>query len=115
MHQFLEYHELLAWVIRLAMVPVVLQRRRTTSAATAWLLVIFFYPYVGVVLYLMFGTTRLGRRRIGVQRALMAARCEANQLRTYRAAQVADAALEPHYLPLVRQAEKISCFPVVAG
>jgi cardiolipin synthase len=119
MHQFLEYHELLAWLIRLAMVPVVLKRRRTTGAATAWLLVIFFYPYVGVALYLLFGTTRLGRRRAAVQRALAAERCEARRLTDHPAARaIADnpaAAIDPRYEPLVRQAEKISGFPVLAG
>ncbi len=50
------------WAIRLAMLAVVM-RRRQPIAATAWLLVIFFLPWVGLALYLLIGSNRLPRRR----------------------------------------------------
>jgi len=55
------------WLVRFVMLPVVTFRRKP-SAATSWLLLIFFLPWAGLVLYLMFGTLRLPylrRRRIG--------------------------------------------------
>jgi len=50
------------WIIRLAMVPVVV-RKRTPSAAMAWLMLIFLLPWPGLVLYLLIGGTRLGKYR----------------------------------------------------
>jgi len=42
---------------------VVVTRRRQPTSAMAWLLVIFFEPWIGLVLYLLVGTYRLPRRR----------------------------------------------------
>ena len=48
------------WVIRLVML-VIIPLRRTPAAAKAWLLLIFFEPWVGLVLYLLIGRARLPR------------------------------------------------------
>src|SRR5262252_6080288 len=48
------------WAIRLAML-VVVPFRRTPAAAKGWLLLIFFEPWVGLVLYLLIGRARLPR------------------------------------------------------
>jgi cardiolipin synthase len=48
------------WAIRLAML-VVVPFRRTPAAAKGWLLLVFFEPWVGLVLYLLIGRARLGR------------------------------------------------------
>lgn len=50
------------WAIRLAMV-VVVPFRRTPAAAKGWLLLIFFEPWVGLLLYLLIGRARLPRER----------------------------------------------------
>jgi cardiolipin synthase len=50
------------WAVRLAML-VVVPFRRTPAAAKAWLLLIFFEPWVGLLLYLLIGRARLPRRR----------------------------------------------------
>src|SRR5215471_2903484 len=50
------------WAIRLAMLAVV-PFRRTPAAAKAWLLLVFFEPWVGLLLYLLIGRARLPRRR----------------------------------------------------
>jgi cardiolipin synthase len=50
------------WAIRLVMV-VVVPFRRTPAAAKGWLLLIFFEPWVGLLLYLLIGRARLPRRR----------------------------------------------------
>jgi cardiolipin synthase len=48
------------WAIRLAML-VVVPFRRTPAAAKGWLLLIFFEPWVGLVLYLLIGRAKLPR------------------------------------------------------
>jgi cardiolipin synthase len=48
------------WVIRLVMLAVV-PLRRTPAAAKGWLLLIFFEPWVGLLLYLLIGRARLPR------------------------------------------------------
>lgn len=45
------------------MLPVVTERSRPTSAM-AWLLIIFFEPFIGVFLYILFAEGRLPRKRI---------------------------------------------------
>lgn len=52
----------LEWLIRLAMLPIVL-RRRTPQAALSWLVIIFALPLPGLILYLLIGENRLPRRR----------------------------------------------------
>jgi cardiolipin synthase A/B len=51
------------WIIRAVMLVVVL-RSKWKGAVAAWLLIIFFLPWVGLFLYLLIGTHRLPRRRI---------------------------------------------------
>jgi cardiolipin synthase len=48
------------WAIRLAML-VVIPFRRTPAAAKGWLLLIFFEPWVGLLLYLLIGRAKLPR------------------------------------------------------
>ena len=46
-------------VLALVFVP----RNRRPQTALAWLLAIFFIPYVGIILFLLFGSTKLPRKR----------------------------------------------------
>src|SRR6185312_10003306 len=55
------------WIIRLTMLLYVPQRR-SPSAARAWLLLIFFLPLPGIVLYALVGRIYVPRRRIALQR-----------------------------------------------
>jgi cardiolipin synthase len=50
------------WVIRLVML-VVVPFRRTPAAAKGWLLLVFFEPWVGLLLYLLIGRAKLSRRQ----------------------------------------------------
>jgi cardiolipin synthase len=56
-------------IVRIAAVIIVPRNRRPT-AAMAWLLAIYFIPFVGVVLFLLIGTPRLPRKRRRKQRAI---------------------------------------------
>jgi len=49
------------WVIRLVMLFIV-PWRRPPSTATAWLLLIYFWPVPGLLIYLLVGRSRLSRR-----------------------------------------------------
>ncbi|MFW6322788.1 MAG: cardiolipin synthase [Guyparkeria sp.] len=53
---------LIEWTIRLAALFIVPMRRPPT-AATAWLLLLFFLPIVGLVMYLLVGRPRMSRHR----------------------------------------------------
>jgi cardiolipin synthase len=50
------------WVIRIVML-VVVPFRRTPAAAKGWLLLVFFLPWVGLILYLLIGRPRFPRWR----------------------------------------------------
>jgi cardiolipin synthase len=63
------------WVIRIGALFYVPQRR-APSAARAWLLLIFFLPYVGLVLYSLIGRAFLPRRRMQMQAQIYAALAE---------------------------------------
>ncbi|MCS7303521.1 MAG: cardiolipin synthase [Thermoguttaceae bacterium] len=56
------------WVIRLVMLLVIVIRKQKPPAALAWLAIIFFEPWIGLVLYLLLGEIRLGRRRLALRR-----------------------------------------------
>lgn len=50
------------WIIRIVMLLVVIRRKHGPSAMS-WLMVIFFLPWPGMLLYLMFGEVWLANRR----------------------------------------------------
>ncbi len=64
-------HDVAAWVARLVMLGVVLHRRLPATTALAWLAVVFFQPWVGIVLYAILGAPRLGRRRVKLRRHII--------------------------------------------
>src|SRR4051812_19853574 len=55
------------WTIRLVMLVYVPQRRNT-AAARAWLLFIFFLPWIGLIVYAVVGRAYLSRRRVALQK-----------------------------------------------
>src|SRR5207302_10601350 len=59
-------HLIAEWAIRLVMLVYVPQRR-SPAAARSWLLLIFIFPYGGLLLYWIFGRPYLPKRRIEIQ------------------------------------------------
>jgi cardiolipin synthase len=57
------------WAIRLVMLFYVPQRR-SAAAARAWLLLIFFVPWLGLALYVLFGRAYLPRQRMEMERTV---------------------------------------------
>ncbi|GAA4481136.1 cardiolipin synthase [Microbacterium panaciterrae] len=73
------------WIISIAVVIdltiriiaiIVVPRNRRPTAATAWLLAIYFIPYIGVLLFLLIGNPRLPRARRKKQDQINAAIAE---------------------------------------
>jgi cardiolipin synthase len=60
---------LLSWLIPLTMLFLVPVRRKPSSA-TAWLMLIFLFPFLGLLLYLLLGIPKLSQRRLEQQRKL---------------------------------------------
>ena len=55
------------WLLRIGALVYVPQRR-PPNAARAWLLLIFFLPWLGLALYLLIGRAYVPRRRLRVQK-----------------------------------------------
>ncbi|MBI1314072.1 cardiolipin synthase [bacterium] len=53
-----------SWTISLGMIPVVVTRKEHPTTCLAWLMIVFFVPWLGLGLYLLFGEDRLVRRRL---------------------------------------------------
>lgn len=96
------------WLIRIVALFYVPQRR-APSAARAWLLLIFFLPYVGLVLYAFFGRAFLPRRRLAMQARIDSA--------IRKVLPHAEARAEPPAVlaPAAQLAHRLSEFPVVEG
>lgn len=57
------------WALRVAAL-ILVPRGRTTASARAWLLLILFWPWAGVLIYLLIGRAYLPRRRMELQRRI---------------------------------------------
>src|SRR5262245_37656049 len=54
----------LAAVWALVMAVVIVLERRSAAATIAWLLVLAFLPFVGIIVYRLIGPTRLERKKL---------------------------------------------------
>jgi cardiolipin synthase len=54
----------IGWLIRGGMLLTVLRRQFAPGASIAWLGVVFLHPYIGLLLYSIFGESRLGPGRV---------------------------------------------------
>lgn len=59
----------LEWVLRLLMAVVIILRQRRPNSALAWLLLVMMMPVVGTILYVIFGESGLGKKRLHRYRA----------------------------------------------
>ena len=101
------------WVVRVVALFYVPQRR-PPAAARAWLLLIFFLPWPGLVLYLLIGRAWMPRRRYRVQKQIselirgLVPRPEAFETRVGHP-------VPAELLPALRLADSLSEFPAVGG
>jgi cardiolipin synthase A/B len=108
------FHLVSSWVIRLTVLPVIVLRKEKPATCLAWLAVIFFEPWLGLLLYLLIGEVRFGRRRL-----------EKRQVERAEFHAVERPAVEPHYMVqpgepdhpplLVHVPEHFGSLPVVSG
>lgn len=101
------------WLVRIAMLFYVPQRR-SPAAARGWLLLIFFLPWPGLVLYILFGRAYLPRQRLEMQRTVSRLVREL-QPRILGSALVARPALPPSFEPAVALAHELADFGICSG
>lgn len=102
----------LSWAIPIAMVPIVASRHSPT-AAIAWLLLIFFQPLAGLVVYLLVGENRVLRRLAKTYGKRIREMRSFEHLAAYRA-HIFRSFRNPG-LPLETVTERLACPPAVRG
>src|SRR5690349_23027016 len=101
------------WLVRIVALVYVPQRR-PPSAARAWLLLIFFLPWPGVLLYLLIGRAYMPRRRFRIQRQVFElVRKLAPRASSFEA--TIAFAVSPELVPALRLADRLSEFPIIGG
>jgi cardiolipin synthase len=105
-------HVTAEWTIRLVMLVYVPQKR-SPAAARSWLLLIFMLPYVGLILYTIFGRPYLPRHRLDAQESA------SELLRTKGQGIFGQYAARPEvsgmFTQAVMLAERLGDFSVVGG
>lgn len=99
------------WVIRIVMLGYVPQRR-TPAAARTWLLLIFFFPWGGLILYLILGRLHLPKRRRTQLETLSNRVREAASLLPPEIRTPLDT-LPPEVADAARLAENLTAFPML--
>ncbi len=101
------------WLIRLVMLGLVIDRHPPRVAMT-WLLVIFFLPWPGLLLYLFIGENRLPHRRL-VQRKALQARLESVHGQYMPHRENVSSRVDQSLLPTVMLAERLGYMPIMCG
>ncbi len=101
------------WIVMIVMIPIVMRRKRPT-VGTVWLLLIFFQPWAGALLYTMFGENRLPRRRIKKHKRMLAAWRSVAKLGQTQP-NVVHPLIDPAHVGLVKLAESLGENPIIGG
>src|SRR5262245_25141352 len=107
---------MLAWMIFIVALFVV-PRNRKPGEATAWLMLIFLLPFLGFIVYLVFGSPKLSKRRRARQHTMSGTikeRVAAVQQRPDLAVLVSPPIAE-RYRPSIMLNEKLGGMPAFAG
>jgi cardiolipin synthase len=102
---------LLDWVIRIAAL-IIVPRDRKPTAAMAWLLAIFLIPFIGIILFLLIGDTKLPKKRRKRQEhldRLIAERADAVVLESDRSD------WPEWFSSLAKQNQTLGSMPAIAG
>lgn len=102
------------WVIRLVMLVVVPQRR-SPSAASAWLVLIFFLPWVGLLLYAFFSNVSLPQRRRKKREKMLAALAQQVNRPLFDQVSHLDPHLRERLSQAVKLAENLGRLPIFDG
>ncbi|NOZ37808.1 MAG: cardiolipin synthase [Gammaproteobacteria bacterium] len=101
------------WLVRLVMLGLVIERHPPRAAMT-WLLVIFFLPWPGLLLYLFIGENRLPHRRLMKRKALLT-RLEVVHRRYMPHRENISSMVDQEFLPTVILAERLGYMPIMSG
>jgi len=96
----------------LFIVRALLRTHREPSARMAWVLAIVTVPVVGIVAYILFGDTNIGRRRIARMRAALR---RLPSFHDFGPSHDADDPIPKRYESLFRVGHSISLYPAVGG
>ena len=96
------------------MLVVVVTRRRRPNSAVAWLVVIFFQPWVGLIIYLLIGEYRLPKHRIAHRSHLLEKLKTVNH-RFKELPHSIHSQLEQSQMAAVKLAERLGGMPIVSG
>lgn len=105
-----------SWIIPLVMLFIVPVRRKPSSA-TAWLMLIFLFPFLGLLLYLLLGLPKLSQRRREQQRRLTQglAKTTAGLQQRPELGAAYNPSLPSCYAPFARLAQTLTGLPVFGG
>lgn len=101
------------WIIRIVMLFEV-PRRRAPQSSMAWLLVIFFEPWIGLFFYWLIGSHRLPRQRIKEHDEILQ-RLENVHQRLDVHPNIAQPQLGPRAMEAVKLAERLGYMPILDG
>lgn len=102
------------WIIRIGLAVRVIMRRSAVPVTLAWLLILLFMPFAGIVIYLMIGENRLGRRRIARYNRL-SAEIDAETVAIWRHHHLDWEPEEDSYRQAARMGTAVSGLPPLVG
>lgn len=104
------------WIIRIASVFIV-PRNRKPTAGTSWLLFIFFFPFLGILVFLFLGNPKLPKSRRNAQKTLNSFIAKTVKLfqHTRDSKKLLSASAPPKYQPIARLSENLTHLPVFDG
>ncbi|MGL4185464.1 MAG: PLDc N-terminal domain-containing protein, partial [Thiotrichaceae bacterium] len=98
---------LLDMLIILVLLPTVIQQRRESGATLAWVLAIVFLPFIGLISFWLFGTTRLYLRRRKRRKVEERLAPELQRVQSHRFEQHSIAGIPPSLLKLAHRLDHI--------
>jgi cardiolipin synthase len=101
----------IAWVGGLSIW--IIMERRSPQATLAWILVLAWTPYVGVVIYLLVGPRRLTRKRRRYARARSTVAQASADLRSQTGEGSAPSVLDPAWVPFTELSDRLQDSPPV--
>jgi cardiolipin synthase len=104
------------WVIRIVAIFVV-PKDRKPSSATAWLMLIMFFPILGILIFLLIGSPKLSKRRRSMQRKIdeVFSKFFKDALNDKKLAQYVDIKIEEKIESIVKLNANLGGFPAFKG
>ena len=104
----------LRWPLRLVLIPIILHRHRPTEAL-AWLVILFFEPFIGLAIYLVVGRVPANQKRIKCRRDYIATLRTPEHYDSMRPFAFEPDSVETHHQDLLSFTEELTRMPIVKG